>query len=287
MASPDLITDPLPAQRSGGPCDWPFDLGCCQDLDLETVPDAIVTLSKTWVAEILWAATGRRFGLCEKLVRPCNRGCISMPEPSPTLVQGTWFNSCGCNNPNSCSCGPVCELCLPGPVYDVCEILIDGEVIDPATYRVDDHRYLLRTGGEECWPRCQHLDAGINEPGSFAVRYRRGVPVPEGGAYAAGQYLCEVIKQCIGDKSCRLPRNITQINRAGVQVSFSAGSGKFAGLTGIPEVDMWVGLVNPAGLTSPSQVWSPDTCAKVRTTTAPRPWAVGSCNPSAIVRPAP
>ena len=280
MATPESVTDPLPAQRSGGPCDWPMDLGCCTGLDLATVPDAVVTMSKTWVAEILWMATGRRFGLCEKLVRPCNRACAPMGAwPIPNLQGGEWFNSCGCNSRSSCSCGPLCQLCLPGPVYEVCEILIDGEVVDPATYRVDDHKYLVRTGGEECWPQCQHMDAGIDEPGSFAIRYRRGTPVPEGGSYAAGMLLCEVIKQCIGDKTCRLPRNVTQINRAGVQANFApAGTGKGA-VTGLPEVDMWIALANPTGASSRSTVWSPDLCGKVRVTTAPRPWSQGSCVP--------
>lgn len=272
------VTDPLPAGRVGGPCDWPFEMSCCADLDLSAVADALVDLAKTWVAEVLWSATGRRFGLCSKLLRPCNRGCVTGTWPRPNLQAGEWFNTCGCDSPSNCSCGPLCEICLPGPVHDICEVLIDGEVMDPATYRVDNHRYLVRVGGAECWPRCQHMDADITEPGSFAIRYVRGTPVPEGGAYAAGQYLCEVLKQCLNDKSCRLPRNVTQINRAGVQANFAgAGGGKYGAVTGIPEVDLWISLVNPTGLHAPSVVWSPDLCGKGRTPTAPRPTFGTAC----------
>lgn len=280
MADP---TAPLPAGRVGGPCDWPFDVSCCPGLDMSTIADPLMDMAKTWVAEILWSATGRRFGLCDMLVRPCNRGCLNrLPLPMPTvmgdrsmwptpyLYGGQWFNSCGCIQYSDCSCGPLCELALPGPIDSITEVLIDGEVIDPATYRVDNHRLLVRLGGEECWPRCQHMDANIDEPGSFAISYRRGTPVPEGGAYVAGIYLGEVLKQCIGDKSCRLPRNVTQVNRAGITTNFSAGGGKFAGLTQLPEVDMWINLVNPNGLASASDVWSPDNRARVRTATAPR-----------------
>lgn len=265
-------TDPLPIGRVGGPCDWPFDLTCCADLDLddpEKVPPAVTDQAKTWVAEILWMATGRRFGLCERLIRPCNRACLPFWWPRPNLINGQWFNTCGCDNSSDCSCGPLCQICLDGPVADVLDVLIDGEPVDPDSYRVDDHRFLVRTGVEgtqECWPRCQHMDADIDEPGSFAIRYLRGTPVPEGGAFAAGQYLCEMIKMCLGDKSCRLPRNATQVSRAGVSITLGALGRP---VTGIPEVDLWISLVNPTQASSPARVWSPDRCDKARVTTSP------------------
>src|SRR5690606_13564268 len=61
-----------------GPC-WPppdTSLACCRgiDLDASDVADEVARWAPV-AARILWALSGRRWGLCEVTVRSCGRGC--------------------------------------------------------------------------------------------------------------------------------------------------------------------------------------------------------------------
>jgi hypothetical protein len=66
-----------------------------------------------------------------------------------------WVNACGCAA-GDCSCTALCEAILPGPVGSVVEILLDGAVLDPSAYRIDNGNRLVRTDGD-CWPACQDM----------------------------------------------------------------------------------------------------------------------------------
>lgn len=246
-----------------GPCDWPLiTAGCAGWADV----DAEVKATATSVAtEVLWALSGRRFGLCSLTVRPCRRSCPDgydfwrLLPYLPTLPYG-WLGVswCGCSGPG-CSCSSrLCEVGLAGPVHGVTEVRVDGEVVPPAAYLVHDRRWLVRVDGD-CWPECQDFTAADTEPGSFVVTYQRGIPVPVGGQLAAGQYACELAKAILADSTCRLPRRVQSVVRQGVQQTF-LDPAQLAkdGMTGLPEVDQWLRVVNPNRLPRDSVVWSPD-----------------------------
>jgi hypothetical protein len=249
---------------------WPIDLGCCAEFD--SYPEEVQARAQALAGLTLHTLTGHRIGGCPITVRPCRQRCSGYAGSqfywsgtasfSPLNWNGTWFN-CHCGG-DECSCGALCQIELPTPVGAVSEVTIDGEVLDPAAYRVDDARYLLRVDGE-CWPDCQDMTAAPNEVGSFTVTYLNAVPVDPIGEYVGGLLACEYAKACSGAK-CRLPSGVTEITRQGISMSINRGAFP-DGLTGIREVDLYVQSVNPYALKTAPAVWTPD-MVKVRTTTA-------------------
>lgn len=224
-------------------------------------------------SETLWRLTAGRFGLCEQTVRPCLPACrpsrddlLNGGGPVPAVRDGRWVNvTCGCGATN-CSCTRVCEIRLPGPVGEVSRVLVDGETLpgpgEPgAVWRVDNRDWLVRIDGG-CWPECQDMTAGDDEPGAFTVEYQRGVPVPPGGQHAVTNLAVEMEKQCRGARGCRLPSGTTEVERQGLTYTVEP-----TGAMSLPEVSGWVSLVNPAGLRQPSAVLTPD---------LPRPRSTGA-----------
>jgi hypothetical protein len=152
-------------------------------------------------------------------------------------------------------------------VASITEVVIDGAVLDPAAYRVDDRRLLVRQDGQ-CWPEEQDLGLPDGVEGSWSVTYLQGIPLDAGGSFALSVYLCELWKLCTGAR-CRLPLNAEGVFRQGINVDFAdANLDLLSGSrTGIPEVDAWLGGVNPFRRHSQSQVFSVDT-PRPRETTA-------------------
>jgi hypothetical protein len=204
--------------------------------------------------------TAYRVGGCPITVRPCRARCWPTVEGSwagpvftPFIYAGNWVNSCGCNS-DHCSCAALCKAALPPPVGPVGEVKVDGAVLPPAAYTVQD-RWLVRTDGG-CWPYCQDLTDPDTAPGTFAVTYLRGAPVDALASSAAGVLACEFAKACSG-ANCRLPSGVTSVVRAGV--AYEVGAAAFpSGFTGIREVDAVIRLWNPKGI-RPWLIWSPDT----------------------------
>jgi hypothetical protein len=246
-----------------GPAEWPLNLSGCTGWD--ALPEQIRTAATAVAGELLWILSGRRFGLTTLTVRPCRRSCPSGAdfwrlEPLlPSLPFGWAARSwCGCSR-RGCSCQPqLCEVGLAGPVHEITAVAVDGLPIPSSAYAVHDRRWLVRIDGA-CWPECQDLTVADDEPGAFVVSYRRGVPVPPGGQWAAGQMACELGKAMTADRECRLPRRVQSVVRQGVQRTF-LDPAQLArdGMTGLPEVDQWLAAVNPHRLPRDSVVWSPD-----------------------------
>ena len=236
-------------------------------------------------ATYLWEWTGRRFGTCDEVIRPCRQGCDEaiatfMMTPFqarlspqlaglygyrsgfggwlPVLIGGLPFPvACGsCGLSDGCSCGFVPSIRLPGPVSSVTAVTIDGAVLDPSAWRLDGAR-LVRTDGQH-WPNCQDMSLPLGQPGTWSVDYQRGLPVPAGGQVAAGTLASELAKAACGDTSCKLPSRLQTITRQGVTMAmlddFSRSLEK--GYTGIWVVDSWIASVN--GPRPAAVVMSPD-----------------------------
>lgn len=207
------------------------------DFDPALLEDGIAAAS-----EVLWNLTGRRWsGICTDTVRPTACGC--------TAYAGRWWGGSGCG----CGCGGVSEIILPGyPVVDVTEVLIDGEVVAEARYRVDDRQRLVYQpeldgdGERRGWPCCQRLSRAAGEEGTWSVEYVHGQEPPLGGVRAAAALGCQLALSCLPaddelGKKCRLPKRVTSITRQGVTLAIIDPLTLFAdGLTGLPEVDLWV-----------------------------------------------
>jgi len=247
-------------------CEWPVDAACFED-DWDALDPTVQQRSIDLASATLRRLTGYRVGGCPITVRPCKASCRDLAFPSyydmlrygsgvsfwPHInSDGLWVNSCGCTT--SCSCTMLCEVTLPTPVGPVYAVKVNGATV--TSWRVDGDR-LVWTGTTACpWPACQDLTKADDQPNTFSVTYLNGYPVDTLGAYAAGVLAMEFSKACAG-KKCRLPANVTAITRQGV--SFEIASGSFpGGMTGIREVDTFIGLWNPKALQQSPQVWSPD-----------------------------
>lgn len=247
--------------------------------DWRCVPDGM-TLDpeiKEQAEMLAWATlrvlTGFQTGNCPVTVRPCARRCgyagtwfvapvaqsgfagvLQNGTFAPRVVDGMWINSCGCGQNDLCSCTTVSAIRLPGPIGEVTDVKIDGVTLAPTAYAVYGDQ-LVRVDGES-WPLCQDILSDDSAQGTFAVTYRQGYPIDEIVNIAAGTLALELYYACRGE-SCRLPANATAVTRQGLTIEL-AGSLFVQGWTGIPEVDVVIGLLNPHGLKVAPQVWSPD-----------------------------
>jgi hypothetical protein len=84
--------------------------------------------------------------------------------------------------------------------------------------------------------------------------------------FAAGVLAMEFLKAQAGDRSCRLPKGTTQVNRNGISVTIDPGLFDNK-ISGIPEVDSIVMRHNPNRLKQKSMVYSPDTLYRTPITT--------------------
>lgn len=265
------VINPIVSQPTGeggmrGPCgDWPVHWTC----ELSTLNPAATGIAVATATETLYALTGQRFGLCEVTLRPCRDDCgdgrfyddfgppwTARYWPQPALIGGLWFNlTCG-SCTSGCSCGEVSEVRLPAPVYDITEVVIDGVVLSPSAYRLDNSRILVRTDGGK-WPRYNDLSADSGT-GTWSVTAQYGEPLPAGTALAMGQLACEIAKAA-GGGDCKLPAGLQQLVRQGVTISYPDVGELFRkGRTGLYLVDAFIATWNPAGLRQRSRVYRVD-----------------------------
>lgn len=140
--------------------------------------------------------------------------------------------------------------------------------MDPATYRVDNYRYLVRVDGGD-WPVCQNMVSNPDtDTDTFEVTYNIGTAVPAGGQMAAGVLACQMAKAACGGAGCVLPQRLQTITRQGVTMTLldSYNSLYENGTTGIFIVDSWVSSINASNKRAGMRVASPDTWRTRRTT---------------------
>jgi hypothetical protein len=234
-------------------------------------------------SQVLYELSGRQFsGACEKTVRPCGSAWCGFQTLSRGYVVWNpyWWNpywdgmSWWFQGSNSCACRPLDRIKLSGyPVREITEVKIDGFVVDPATYRLDDRRWLVRVPDpldpdtHLRWPACQAMGLPDDEEGTFSVTYRYGQDAPPLGIHAAAQLGCELYKACSGQQ-CALPTGTTRVNRQGITIEKPAFySWGFTGKNprGVPEswntgmslVDHFLNSANSTGLKRRPVFWAP------------------------------
>lgn len=261
-------------------CGWTVDSCACGKCWTDNTP-AVRATASALASALMWAATGRQFGVCPTLIQPCNPrrqaplyqtypvgydpwggpgqhwGGISVP----VIEDGQWSNRCT----TGCTCRARCEVELPGPVADTSPVTVTvaGEVIDPAEYQIHNRRLLVRIAGG-CWPTCQVFGQAV--PG-FEVGYGRGNPIPADVAGALRILACEFAKACTG-KACGLSPRVASLTRQGVSLTVAEVAGSSASRlpghphplirTGIALVDNVIDSRNPYGLSQPMEICSPD-----------------------------
>jgi hypothetical protein len=248
----DVVGPPVPDTTDCGLWFDPLDLPCLEEPTSGEAPIEAVE-SVAIASSILWALSGRQLGpTCPPPLRPCHRDwCEEWGRTSRLLSR--WATPatvwpCG-------SLGRDLDLAALAPIYDIVEVLIDGAVF--TAWRLDERRLLRRTDGLR-WPTHQDLSAPATEVDTWQVRYRGGLPLDMAAVQQAKVYACELYKARIGQK-CRLPKRTRQVVRQAVTVELIDPMEYLdAGRTGIPEIDLWLRAVNPAGLAQRSSAMSVD-----------------------------
>lgn len=253
---------PTPGVCYPGFTDW---LGCgITEEELAGIEPVLRQRAEMLAWLSLERLTGYRLSLCPTVLRPCAARCntgvwyaapVDGGSYMPYIVDGRWYNACGCSRRDTCSCGVVQEVVLPGEVSGPIVVKIDGATLSPGAYRIDNGNRLVRQDGGS-WPLCQDMGAPDDQDGTFSVSYYQGVGPDEALSYAAGILALEWYRACTG-QNCSLPEGARTVVRQGVTISIPAGIFE-SGVAGIRAVDNIVAVYNPHRLRTPSRVLSPD-----------------------------
>lgn len=261
QALPLVMVCPMPI--------WPVDRSCLPALpaeDAEGYEDAVANQDRhlDMAAQVLFLLSGQQFGVFEVVARPCptpslmtgytgSAGSPRFPMTFPVMLFDgvTWKNvAAGCVV--RCQHTGPGMVHLPGPATEIVTVTIGDEGdLDPSQYVLEGN-ILYRRGESTRWPD-QNLSRPLGEPGTWSVRYGRGIPVPEGvGAFVA-QLAREFLAACAGE-SCRLPRNVVAVTSRGVSKQFDPSRIYASGKTGLSEIDLWLSAVNPHHLMAAPKV---------------------------------
>lgn len=254
---------PLIGSGSGGPCRaWTTEeevADCCGITD--TADIAELTTPVVAASQLLYVLGGRQHpGTCERLVRPCAKAYGCPPSPWDGYSRG-------------CGCSGLDRVPLAGRAQEILEVRIDGDVVDPDTYRLDESRWLTRVPAPSdlttrlYWPSCQDMELDELQEGTFSILYTYGVDPPVPAQLAAKELACALWEtQCAGgatSEECRLPNGVTKVEREGITIELNAfrawgrdENGRWN--TGMPLVDAFLNAYNPEGLRRGMRVWSPD-----------------------------
>jgi hypothetical protein len=264
-----------------GPCaDWePLWCGTLSTAAMAATGEAV-----TMATDVLWHLSGQRFGVCEVIIRPCRAQCaegygtlddwwagigavsyLGSGGPRPWWADGVWYNVCGgCTS--GCSCTELSEAILPAPTRDVVEVRLDGIVLNPSTYRVDENRRLVRTDGG-VWPMCQRMDLSDDQPGTWSVTLTVGESVPTLARRALGDLAAEFAKDCAGE-NCVVPYDVTSLTRQGITLDFGNPNAEHVDsmvrLLGLRMVRLFLATYNPMKLQQRGKVYD--------VSAMPRPW---------------
>lgn len=228
-----------------------------RELDPELLSAELVAAS-----ELLYALSGRQFpGVCSDTVRPARRDLLTNVP--------TWWNYAGiwrtfptddfyAHRENAISLGAY-------PIRDVTQVLIDGQVQDPATfYRLDERRWLVRLDGGS-WPMWQDLYLPPTEPNTFEVSFLWGQDPPAAGVEACKELAIEFALARVDRAASSVPQRVLNLVSQGATYTLlDPMTFLQTGGTGIYRVDLWLKSVNPDGMKRRSRVFNVDRVRPVR-----------------------
>lgn len=206
-------------------------------------------------SDILYELSGGQFsGLCTTTVHPMSSDCM----PRGSLL---WTRM----RPDERVGGSLGKRITLGvyPLVSVSEVVIDGAVLDPDAYRIEDQRWLTRIDGG-VWP---WVDADWQQdPDAFRVVCGYGQAPPPAGVAAAAELACQLLLATDPNaEGCVLPQRVQAISRQGVSMAILDPMDFLReGRTGIYLVDLFLEAVNPTAARRRAQVLSPDIGPRVR-----------------------
>lgn len=221
--------------------------------------------------EILWALSGRQFSeVCVDSVRPTRHWFRTDWGPPYRWQYGREIGYYSTRPPHrDDGAFPLPELTLGVyPLRRIVTVRVDGAVIAPSSYRIDDRRWLVNlTPNVTPWPTAQDMSADpLTATNTMLVDFEYGQAAPAGGVSALKAYAIELAKGASGDP-CQIPQRVLNMQMQGVSYTvLDPLQFLDAGRTGLYEVDVWLRAVNPKGMARRSTVLSPDRPRPVRRT---------------------
>lgn len=269
-----IVPGPPAASADTGPCSlWASvdDLAeCCDAATASSDNEEALENHLIVASQILWELSGRRYsGACAKTVRPCQSNCSCWPFQRFTVGDSSdlhylwtgreWsWNAPGWRG-SSCGCGCTPRVLLSGyPVQTIQQVKINGDVVSPTTYRLDEKRYLTRRDGG-FWPSCQNLALDDTEDGTWSITYIFGEGPPVAGALAATRLACELLSACTDGAECKLPSQAVRVVRQGITIDTLQPLARMLldGSTGLVEIDSFIAAYGQGPKRRPA-VWSPE-----------------------------
>lgn len=248
------------------------------DLDQNLLTDALAATMASIASEVLYMLSGQQYtGACGPVtVRPISRpkdgdtrGMIGTMPGGYLAIYGwpsAWGNAGGGAAMHyGVTEAPEVELGA-FPILNISQVTIDGIIIPPTEYYLQDRRVLVRrrpTGqatptARYGWPTSQLVDLPPTEEGTFAVTYTYGAPPPVSGYWAALKLSQMLVRDACGEDGV-FPQRVTSVTRQGVSVAVTDVMDFFSrGLTGIYQLDLFIRAYNPSGATRKPIAWSPD-----------------------------
>lgn len=235
---------------------------------MSQVAPATAAQAATDASHLLYALSGQQFpGACARVIRPMARPYnmdvrLWIEYLQTTGYLGGYSTSWGACNAarfgDHFACDRPREVDLQAhPVRSVTYVTIGGVTVSPSSYRLDDYRLLVRTDGE-IWPTCQYVWEADTEPNTFEVGFTFGADPPPFGVSAAVTLAAEFALSRT-DLPNRLPSRVQTITRQGISMTVVDPLTFIQqGMTGVPEVDMFVRAYNPYKRQQMPTVWSPD-----------------------------
>lgn len=235
---------------------------------------------------ILYGLTGRQWaGVCSDRIRPNaeyggpgpGRGFPwwSGEQITATGAAAGLWGVCGCRADGSTGCNLLSVVRLPRrPVIGIQSVKLDGVVLDPSFYRVDDWSKLTYLPGvgdtRSGWPCCQDLTKASTETNTFEVTYTYGVRPPPEGVLAAAVLGCHLALNVTDPGSCGLNNRVRNIVRQGVTVAtvIDDMAKMEHGWTGLMEVDLFIASAREAQRTRRSRIVSPESWHRQRRITS-------------------
>lgn len=239
---------------------WATTADVCSPCDDYAFDTALLERGLLAASTILFNLTGWRYpGICRETVRPHDQAACG---------RCGWVRNVGGLDAGSrfaCGCGWLSEIRLGGrPVVRIVTVKVDGVDVPTDEYRVDNYGTLVgltgAAGRRRVWPTCQRMDLPETDLGTFAVTYDFGVAPPVGGVVAAAALGCQLAlamsPETVGQ--CRLPKRVTSITRQGVSMAVLDPLTLIQdGMTGLPEVDLWVASDNRGRARRPGSLMIP------------------------------
>lgn len=220
------------------------------DLDIKFQDDEVKALDALEYASfVLWALSGRSY-TPETITMEAYDTTQSLARGSeiyPVLQNGSFYNVSACGDCVCSGCGIFHRTRLRGyPVRYIIDVWADGQLLPRDKYVLLDNAVLGLKSGCACAAKC------------LVVKYAYGSGTPPGGKRAAVKLAEQLLLSGQG-ANCQLPERVTSITRQGMSFTLLDPQDFLdKGRTGIYEIDLMLGALNPAHALKRARVFSPD-----------------------------